>query len=44
VDENINVSFGEKAKELLNKNNDIIYYDEEERGIHKISEQRWKNI
>jgi SAM-dependent methyltransferase len=42
VDENINVSFGEKAKELLNKNNDIIYYDEEERGIHKISEQRWK--
>jgi 2-polyprenyl-3-methyl-5-hydroxy-6-metoxy-1,4-benzoquinol methylase len=41
IDENANIHLNANAENLLNKNSDIIYYDAETQGIHKVNESRW---
>lgn len=41
IDENININYSKNAEILLNKNNDLIYYDSETEGIHKVNKDRW---
>jgi SAM-dependent methyltransferase len=41
IDENINVSTNFNAENLLKINNDTKYYNSEEEGVHKVSNERW---
>ena len=43
IDENINVSTNFNAENLLKINNDTKYYNSEEQGVHKVSNERCLN-
>lgn len=42
INEEINVSTHTQAEQLLKSNNDLIFYNEEEFGIHRVTQERWK--
>jgi 2-polyprenyl-3-methyl-5-hydroxy-6-metoxy-1,4-benzoquinol methylase len=42
VDHNINIKYGKDAEESIKNQNDFVYYNKEEKGVHKIDSKRWE--
>jgi SAM-dependent methyltransferase len=42
IDQNLNISNGKKAENLIKNQNDFIYYNSKEKGVHKVDTDRWE--